>query len=384
MTSSSLRHHHVVVSLLCCVIVSGMTGAIAAVLVTQDLSDMRPTTGTTATSTTPAITYVQVERQPLASRVPPEGLFKRSSPVANIYRKPKGLTLDERVLTEDRLLGRAVALSTDGWFVTTQSVIGSLHLADMVIWHHGTSYTPTAGVIDHINGTVYLKILARDLTVPAFARSSDLTNGGLVWLEHEAQAISPMILTNVSDRLPARLPVSSEMAARRVAFDRVTVSQDQGAAGWDDDGALVGIVESAVGEPVRLIPVTSIASSFTSLIEMGKIQHALLGVRSIDASVLRVDGDRGDVPERGAVLHDDRVSGKVAVTKDSPAMTAGLKVGDVILAVDRDMLDGIADLGERLSEYKPGSSVTLRVLRATQEMDLPAILGTTVTSEALK
>ncbi len=42
------------------------------------------------------------------------------------------------------------------------------------------------------------------------------------------------------------------------------------------------------------------------------------------------------------------------------------------------------DLGELLAEYKPGTTVTLRVLRDGKDLDVSVTLGSAVTGDPLK
>ena len=161
---------------------------------------------------------------------------------------------------------------------------------------------------------------------------------------------------------------------RRVSLNGVSAAGDRGGGVWDANGQLVGIVDSAAGQEVSLIPAASIASSFSSLLGKGSVSHAVLGVRTLDLAVMKLVGSRDTLPAAGALIRDDKKSGKPGVTPNSPAAKAKLKVGDVILSVERDILDGTADLGEILSEYKPGTSVALRVLRDKTDIDVPVTL----------
>ena len=116
----------------------------------------------------------------------------------------------------------------------------------------------------------------------------------------------------------------------------------------------------------------------------GAILHADLGVRSTDLAALRFVGRDPLMPERGAWIVEDKGAKLPAIDKDSPAAKAGLKEGDVITRVDRDILDGSADLGEILVQYKPGSRVQLTVVRKGETLELQATLGSVKVSRELK
>jgi len=331
---------------------------------------------------TSTFAFVPLERRSTGPLLPPAFAKRSVSAIASIYRKPKGTALEDRALSDDRLLGQAVALTSDGWFVADAAALDGLRLADLTLWRDGTAFSVERGVIDHLDNVMFLKTNASNLPTSAFAHLQDLQPGAEIWLETRPGELAPTIVRNVDARTSSD-PVSSEIVARRVIMDAATMAGDVGGAAWDPNGSLVGIIESKAGERVRLIPGSSIGASFNSLLTNGEIRHASLGILSIDLADLRIDGTR-DVPASGALVRDDRKTGKTGVTKDSAAAKAKLKSGDVILRVDRDILDGSADLGEILSNYQPGASVTLRVVRAGVDSDMPVTLGQTVTSEAFK
>ena len=72
----------------------------------------------------------------------------------------------------------------------------------------------------------------------------------------------------------------------------------------------------------------------------------------------------------------------VEVTPDSPADQAGLRVGDLILAVDGAPVgEGNPDLAARVLEHKPWDEVELRVQRGDEELELAVTLGARVDFE---
>jgi S1-C subfamily serine protease len=293
--------------------------------------------------------------------------------VASLYRKPKGTTLDERLLGTERLVGEATALTSDGWFVTSAASIGSLHLTDLVLWYDGAPYVIEKGIADALNDTVYVKVGVSGVTPSAFARVSDLVSGSELWMETRPQEFTPSLVVNVRGRVSPNAAASSEEATRRILISGTSMAGDQGSPVWDPNGSLVGIIESGAGERVRLIPASTIAASFASLLSTGDIRHAALGIQAWDVAAVRSDVSRAGIPRIGAWVRDEK--GK---------NYAKLKSGDVILRVEHDILDGTVDLGEVLADYRPGAAVTLRVLRDGKDMDVPVTLGTMVTSQILK
>ncbi len=62
------------------------------------------------------------------------------------------------------------------------------------------------------------------------------------------------------------------------------------------------------------------------------------------------------------------------VREGSPAAAAGIQAGDVIIAVDEAGIQGLRELGSTLREYQAGDTVTVRLKRGEQELDVQATL----------
>ncbi|MBN1202895.1 MAG: PDZ domain-containing protein [Anaerolineae bacterium] len=71
--------------------------------------------------------------------------------------------------------------------------------------------------------------------------------------------------------------------------------------------------------------------------------------------------------EQGALINE--------VYEDTPAAEAGLQEGDIIIAVEDDVLDEERTLADRLIAYEEGDVVTLTVIRDGEEIEIDATLG---------
>lgn len=77
------------------------------------------------------------------------------------------------------------------------------------------------------------------------------------------------------------------------------------------------------------------------------------------------------------IRHDRRAaSAKIGyVLPNTPAAKAGLKVGDVVIAVDGQLVSNIDDLVSTVAEYLPGDEVPFVVVRGNDQLMLPVELG---------
>jgi S1-C subfamily serine protease len=98
------------------------------------------------------------------------------------------------------------------------------------------------------------------------------------------------------------------------------------------------------------------------LIENGKAVHAYLGV-DLGADTVTVDG----VTRHGVKIAN--------VRPGTPAAAAGLKVGDVITAIDGNPTREVASLMAWVRSYSPGQEITLNVVRGDEVIDMTLALG---------
>ena len=103
------------------------------------------------------------------------------------------------------------------------------------------------------------------------------------------------------------------------------------------------------------VPSNTVSSIAAQLISTGKAQHALLGVSVKTAS-------------SGGVTVGDVSSG-------SAADSAGIKVGDVITAVDGTNVPTAEKLRAIIAGHKPGDKITLTIQRAGSTQTVTATLG---------
>jgi serine protease Do len=139
----------------------------------------------------------------------------------------------------------------------------------------------------------------------------------------------------------------------------------------DLQGRVVGINSAIYGGPRFVgygfaVPQNLARRVADDLIEYGYVRRPRLGVGVSD--VTAVDAE---------VYKLEEVSGAEVNTVDdgSPAAEAGLKVGDVIVAVDGEEVSDATALTTTLAQHQPGDELTLSVMRDGRRIQLAATLG---------
>lgn len=110
------------------------------------------------------------------------------------------------------------------------------------------------------------------------------------------------------------------------------------------------------------IPIKEAKSIADQLIASGKAQHAYLGVSTRDTVVTD-----GSAKRAGAQV--------VSVNGGTPAANAGLKSGDVVIAVDGQRVDSATALVAQIREMKAGDKTTLTVIRNGSRQDVSVTLA---------
>lgn len=335
-----------------------------------------------ASSKTTPVEVVRVEREPAAPVIPSLFLQGRRSPTLLLVRR--NLRADDQLLNEERIVGSASALTTDGWLLAPGRLFESLRLADVGVLWEGRVYPLVKAVRDTSSDLVYTKVALQNLPVASFVRSEDVVNGLPVWVETTPGRVSPQVIVDTHERL-ARGLISSERRTRRYVLNGQAATFAKGGIVWNATGELVGVLGESEGSSgaATVIPASSVASALTSLLATQEIRRPSLGIHGVNAAFLVMDAATSKPSRSGFLLRGDRLRGIVAVDPKGPA-AKGLREGDVIERMDNDVIQDAADVAERLEQYRPGTVLPIHGTRAGVPFQLTVSLGEVITSELVK
>jgi len=143
---------------------------------------------------------------------------------------------------------------------------------------------------------------------------------------------------------------------------RTTAPMHEGFAGGafvDMSGKLIGIATAASIRGLGVIIPASIAwKTAATLLEHGRIRRGYLGVA----------GQPARIGEGQGLLVAD-------VKADSPASTAGLLVGDVIVAFDGQTVESPEDLLDLLAGDRVGKAVAIKLVRGGASKEVKVTVG---------
>jgi S1-C subfamily serine protease len=283
-------------------------------------------------------------------------------------------------------VGSGVIFDANGWVVTNRHVVCnatslSIQLAD------GQRYEGQVHGLDTLTDLAIVKIDGTDL--PAV----DIGNSGTLRVGQHAIAIgSPLgtftnsVTTGVVSAIGRRIDVADscsdtgqlESLRDLIQTDAAINPGNSGGALVDVDGTLIGINTAIAGDAQGIgfaIPINLARPIMQQAVEGEALSRPWLGIWYTALTPVEQD-QRGLLLGYGALIEPPEGLSGSAVFRGSPADEAGLNVGDIITHVDGTKVDGDNPLDGILTQYRPGETVSLRVLRGDDVLDLTLVLGT--------
>lgn len=271
-------------------------------------------------------------------------------------------------------LGSGFILTSNGWIVTSRSVMDKIDDKKYVILTADyMSYEAERVLEDPISPAVFVKIKANDLPVARLASMEGVLSGQQVlgFIANYPKAklaslhLADLKASNLEDVVASTEKLSHFVSARE-GYDPSLI----GAPIVNLAGEVLAVIDSQQ----LAIPMDYLKTAINDLDKKDKIDRAKLGVNYINlAKYPRIDMASGEMRDSGALLSGLR--DRLAVEKGSPAAEAGLKVGDIILEVEGEMVNGRKTLTAIIQDYEPGSKLKLLIMSDNKEKRLEVELG---------
>ena len=159
------------------------------------------------------------------------------------------------------------------------------------------------------------------------------------------------------------------------AFLNGLIQTDAAISSGNSGGPLVNALGEVVGinTAVARDTATSAATNVGFAISMKEALPVIEQLRAQAEGVARQEG------YLGVLLDDRRDGGQGAVIRtvesDTPAESAGIRVGDLVVAADGEAIDGATGLIAAIRDLEPGDTTTITVMRNGERFDLDVTLG---------
>lgn len=272
-------------------------------------------------------------------------------------------------------IGTGIIIRKDGYILTNNHVVAG---ADTIIvtMRGGNEYRGRVIGRDPETDLAVVKIDADNLPAAEIGDSSKLRVGELAVAVGNPFGFNYTVSAGVISALRRNVQATDD-SGRSVLYTNLIQTDaainpgNSGGPLCNSRGEVIGVnslIYSRSGgyEGIGFaIPINDAMEIARQLIETGKASHPYLGIYGDDAANY---ADR--LPEnarRGAVV--------VQVIPGTPAERAGLRQGDVIVAVDGESITSMEDLIATLRKKHVGDEVTLKIIRDGKEIEVKARLS---------
>jgi S1-C subfamily serine protease len=264
--------------------------------------------------------------------------------------------------------GSGVVISPDGFLLTSAHVVagadgGSASFID------GREIEFEVRGADRLSDLAVIRARADDLQPAALGNADSLRVGQLVVAIGNPLGFAGSVTAGVVSALGRSLATTDGEMQRLVEnviqTDASLNPGNSGGALADWRGRVVGVNTAVAGIGLGLaVPINKTTQGILSaLIGEGRVRRGYLGIA----------GAGRPVPPRIFGAGDQRTGmGVIEVVPGSPAATAGLRQGDLVLDVDGRAVSDAGDLQRLLVAESIGRSLTLRVIRDGRVITLTA------------
>ena len=268
-------------------------------------------------------------------------------------------------------LGSGVIVRTDGYILTNHHVIDGAEEITIELSDRRRVAAKLVGS-DAPSDLAVLKIEAKDLPTLTLGDSDSVDVGDIVLALGNPLGVGQTVTMGIISAKGRATGLGDGSFEDFLQTDAPINSGNSGGALVNTQGQLVGInsqILSPSGGNIGIgfaIPASMARNVMVQLIDTGKVRRAQLGLtaQTID-SALASSLNLKDV--RGALVSD--------ISANSAAERAGIRRGDVILAIDGQPVTDSNALRNRIASTKPGSSVAVTIVRDGREQTLNATLG---------
>ena len=263
--------------------------------------------------------------------------------------------------------GSGVVITSDGFVLTSAHVVAKRDPRGRASLADGRDLEFTLVGADPLSDLAVLRIAADDLAAAELGDAERLRVGQLVVAIGNPHGFGGSVTAGVVSALGRSLPTRSGSAMRIVdnviQTDAALNPGNSGGALADGRGRVVGINTAVAGVGLGLaVPINAATRRIIGgLMAEGRFRRAYLGLGG---------GERPLPPRLARRLDRTACVEIVQVVENAPAARAGLRAGDLIVAVDDQPVTGMAELQRLMIAERIGVPTTFTVARDSRLLDV--------------
>lgn len=262
--------------------------------------------------------------------------------------------------------GSGVIITTDGYIVTNNHVIEDASKIT-VTTTDDKSYSAKVVGADDINDIAVLKISATGLSAATYGNSDQLEVGEMaVAIGNPLGELGGSVTSGIISALDREVSIDGN-TMNLLQTDASINPGNSGGGLFNDEGQLIGIVVAkSSGSDIDnigfAIPINTVADVADQLMSKGYVSNQPSTGMSYTEQSVRGGMMSGD-SESSAYVYIAEVTGK-------NAKAAGFKAGDLVYALDGQVIDSFDSLKSIITSKKVGDKVKYTIVRDNQTKEI--------------
>jgi len=279
---------------------------------------------------------------------------------------------NERPLRDERQssLGSGVIVSPDGYILTNNHVIAAADEIEVVLADGRKAPAKVVGT-DPETDLAVIRIAASNLPVIVLGHAEQARVGDVVLAIGNPFGVGQTVTMGIISAV-GRNNLHINQFENFIQTDAAINFGNSGGALIDTSGNLIGIntaIYSQTGGSVGIgfaIPVTTAKSVMEAIITSGQVVRGWIGIESQDIT-----------PELADSFGLGRQSGAIiaGVVRNGPADRAGMRPGDILLAVQGKLVGDTRQMLALIAQLAPGATAKMTVMRKNRQSTLDVTVG---------
>ncbi|CAG1000049.1 serine protease DegQ [Methylophilaceae bacterium] len=270
----------------------------------------------------------------------------------------------------DNSLGSGVIVSQQGYIITNHHVIESADEIEVALADGRTMPARVVGT-DPETDLAVLKVDAGNLPAITFADPDKSSVGDVVLAIGNPFGVGQTVTQGIISAL-GRSHLGINTFENFIQTDASINPGNSGGALIDTDGNLVGVnsaIYSRSGGSMGIgfaIPVSLAKQVMEQIIRQGAVVRGWVGIEAQDITPQLAESFKLSKTEGSLIA---------GVLRGSPAEKAGLKPGDILLAINGNKVVDSSTMLNLIAGLQPEQKATLKVARDQRELDIEVIIG---------
>jgi serine protease Do len=268
--------------------------------------------------------------------------------------------------------GSGVIINSGGYIVTNNHVIANARDIEVALEDNHIYKAKVIGT-DPSTDLALLQIKAKGLPYVPLVNSDDVKVGEWVLAVGNPFNLNSTVTAGIVSAKSRNINILQDKSAIEsfIQTDAAINPGNSGGALINLQGGLVGI-NTAIASPTGsyagygfAVPANIVSKVVEDIMKYGFVQRGYLGlmIRGIDGNLAK----EKDIDITEGVYVD-------SIADNSAAGSAGVKIGDVIVAIDGTTIKTSSKLLELIGSHRPGDKVNLKIDRKGKSLEIPVTL----------